>query len=208
MRITAEARQKTRERLLAVAHRLLARRSLADVTTREVAEQAGSAHATLFNYFPTKEDLALALCRGLLDEAEADWTARRRGDESLEEDLFAHAAAGLRRLQPYRQWAGALLATALRPVPGAPEATGDDDPTALRARHLASVREAVARQRGAAAASPVALHLYWSLWLGVLAWWAADASENQAETLAVLDHSLRMFVASLDGAAPVPGDAR
>ncbi len=207
MRITAEARQKTRERLLAVAHKLLARRSLSDVTTREVAEHAGAAHATLFNYFPTKEDLALALCRRLLDEAEADFAARRRGDEALDEDLFAHAAAGLRRLQPYRQWAGALLAAALRPLPGAPDAPGADDPAALQARHLATVREVIARQRGADAASPVALHLYWSLWLGVLTWWAADPSENQQDTLAVLDHSLRMFAASLDGAAPVPGDA-
>jgi len=206
MRITAEAKQKTRERLLAVAHKLLARRSLADVTTREVADQAGLAHATLFNYFPTKDDLALALCRQLLDEAEADFAARRRGDEGLDEDLFAHAAAGLRRLSPYRPWAGTLLA-AFRPVPGAPEVPGDDDPAALASRHLAAVSGIIARHRGAAAASPMALHLYWSLWLGVLTWWAADASESQQDTLAVLDHSLRMFGASLDGAASASGAA-
>ena len=205
MRITAEAKQRTRERLLHVAHRLLARRRLADVTTREVADQAGLAHGTLFNYFPTKEDLALALCRQLLDQAEADYAARRRGDEGLEEDLFAHAAAGLRRLQPYRAWAGALLGAAFRPGVGATDAR-DDDPGALQARHLATVREILQRHRGLAADSPLALHLYWTLWLGVLGWWAADPSEHQQETLAVLDHSLRMLTASLDGAVAT-GDA-
>ena len=205
MRITAEAKQRTRERLLEVAHRLLARRGLGDVTTREVADQAGLAHGTLFNYFPTKEDLALALCRQLLDQAEADYAARRRGDESLEEDLFAHAAAGLRRLQPYRAWAGALLGAAFRPGAGATDAR-DDDPAALQSRHLASVRDVLVRHRGPAAANPLALHLYWTLWLGVLGWWALDPSEHQHETLAVLDHSLRMLAASLDG-APASGDA-
>jgi AcrR family transcriptional regulator len=205
MRITAEAKQRTRERLLEVAHRLLARRDLASVTTREVAEQAGLAHATLFNYFPTKDDLALALCRQLLGLAEADYVQRRQGDEGLEEDLFAHAAAGLRRLAPYRAWAGALLGAAFRPGVGAPDAR-DDDPVALQARHLATVREILQRHRGLAADSPLALHLYWTLWLGVLGWWAADASEHQQETLAVLDHSLRMLTASLDGAVAT-GDA-
>jgi AcrR family transcriptional regulator len=199
MRITAEAKQQTRERLLAVAHRLLARRRLADVTTREIAEAARLAHGTLFNYFATKEDLALALCRQLLDQAEADCAAERRGEESLEEELFAHAVAGLRRLSPYRAWAGALLGAAFRPgVPAEPSA--DDGPEALQARHLQTVRAALQRHRGGAAASPLALHLYWTLWLGVLGWWAADTSEHQQETLAVLDHSLRLLTASLDGA--------
>ena len=56
------------------------------------------------------------------------------------------------------------------------------------------------RHRGATAASPLALHLYWTLWLGVLGWWAVDTSEHQQETLAVLDHSLRLLAGSLDGA--------
>jgi len=201
MRITAEAKQRTRERLLDVAHRLLARRSLADVTTREVAEQAQLAHGTLFNYFATKEDLAVALCRQLLDQAEADHAGQTRGDESLDEELFAHAAAGLRRLAPYRTWAGALLGAAFRPGVAAPETANGDEPSALQSRHLQTVRAILQRHRGKDAAGPLPLHLYWTLWLGVLGWWAADTSEHQQETLAVLDHSLRMLVASLDGAA-------
>lgn len=206
MRITAEAKQQTRRQLLAAAHVLLARQDLSGVTTREVAARAGTAHATLFNYFASKEALALALCRQLLEQAEGDFAARRRGDEELEEDLFAHAAAAMKRLRPYRGWAGALLAAACGPAQ-AGAADGEDDAGALRARHLDTVRGLVGLARGEAAASPLALHLYWSLWLGVLTWWAADRSEGQHETLAVLDHSLRVFVASLDGAAPAAGDA-
>ena len=58
------------------------------------------------------------------------------------------------------------------------------------------------------AATPPVMHLYWSLYLGVLAYWAADNSPHQEDTWAVLDHGVRMFVGSLrprtDGQEVVP----
>ncbi len=41
------------------------------------------------------------------------------------------------------------------------------------------------------------MHLYWTLYLGVLSFWAADESPNQEDTLVVLDQSMRLFVGSL-----------
>ena len=70
MRITAQAKAETLERLLDAAGRRLRRSP--DLTTREVASEAGVAHGTLFNYFPTKEALARAVCeRELVAAAEA-----------------------------------------------------------------------------------------------------------------------------------------
>ena len=43
----------------------------------------------------------------------------------------------------------------------------------------------------------MAWSLYWTLYTGVLAFWACDASPHQEDTLAVLDHYLRAFVGSL-----------
>ena len=37
------------------------------------------------------------------------------------------------------------------------------------------------------------LHLYWTLYLGVLAFWSRDESENQEDTLLVLDRSMHLF---------------
>ena len=51
---------------------------------------------------------------------------------------------------------------------------------------------------GAAAQSPIAQHIYGALYLGLLAWWSADASPKQESTLAVLDRTLSMFVRSLE----------
>ena len=44
------------------------------------------------------------------------------------------------------------------------------------------------------------MHLYWTLYLGVLTFWSSDNSPNQEDSLAVLDHSLKAFVATLPAA--------
>jgi hypothetical protein len=41
------------------------------------------------------------------------------------------------------------------------------------------------------------MQLYWTLYLGVLAYWATDVSPQQEDTLALLDQSLKLFVAPL-----------
>ncbi|MHC5212127.1 MAG: TetR/AcrR family transcriptional regulator [Planctomycetota bacterium] len=204
MRITAEKKRATRARILEVAADLLGAGTLADVTTRDVAERTGIAHGTLFNYFPTKEALALCLCGDQLERAATVADARTAATASLEEDLFAHAAEGLSRLAPYRGWAGELFGATFRPGidglgtgDGTPGAEASPDPYALKARQLDGVRARIARWRGPGAANDLTLHLYWSLYLGVLAWWAADDSPHQEDTLAVLDQALAMFVASL-----------
>jgi AcrR family transcriptional regulator len=71
-----------RERILATAYTLFARRGIRDVGIDEVIEKADVAKATLYRHFPTKNDLVLAF----LERREALWTkgwveaeARKRG---------------------------------------------------------------------------------------------------------------------------------
>jgi len=177
MRITAQAKAETLERLLEAAARRL--RSSPDLTTRDVARDAGVAHGTLFNYFPTKEALARAVCERELAAAGGSFESQRRPGSSLEEELFALVMAGLHRLAPFRPAVGELF----REMPEA---------------HAEPARRLIAEHHGAGAPSPIALHLYGALYLGLLAWWSADASPKQESTLAVLDRTLAMFVRSLE----------
>ena len=139
----------------------------------------------------------MALVVEALGRAGAAFRARRRGDESLEEDLFAHVAAGLRELEPYRGFLGEVLETAMSPFSRAAVTEQGEE---VRIRHLETVAELLRTHdpRGAAEAQGiVSAHLYWTLYLGVLAFWTKDASPHQEETLVVLDRSLRLFVASI-----------
>jgi AcrR family transcriptional regulator len=190
MRITNDAKQATRQRILEAARRLFSRDGFDAAATRDLAREAGIAAGTLFNYFPTKEALALCLAAEALAEARDSYQQKRRGDESLEEALFAFIAACLRHLEPLRGCLRPVLERALSPL--AAVAEGES----LRAEHLETAGGILARH-GLEEPSFVSVHLYWTLFTGVLAFWLGDSSPHQEDTLAVLDSALKMFVRSL-----------
>jgi AcrR family transcriptional regulator len=90
MGLREDKKQRTRREIADTAMRLFATRGFDHVTVAEVAEAAGVSDKTVFNYFPTKEDL-------FYDEVPAREEALRqaiRGRRSGESIL-----AALRRLQ-------------------------------------------------------------------------------------------------------------
>ena len=198
MRITAEEKEATRERIEAAALELFRTRGFEATTTRDIARQAEIAVGTLFNYFTAKEAIVIALAEEGLAKAQAA-AAKQPAAETLEEDLFALVAAELRQLKPLRKFIGSVLETALSPLATA-ALNGE---ASLRAQHLESVAR-IARTHGIAEISAVPLQVYWSLYSGVLAFWAADKSPRQEETLALLDNSLHMFAAWLQDAPAEP----
>jgi AcrR family transcriptional regulator len=209
MRVTAETKLATRKKILDAARRLFASAGYEATTTRDIARAAGIASGTLFNYFPTKEAIvarlasdamgdALALAKSDARHADAPNAdapnASAPDADALEEDLFALVAAGLRRMKPLRKHLPALLETSLSPLVTSP----DEESASLRVRHLEAVVVLAARH-GYGALSPTALQLYWTLYSGVLVFWANDNSPAQEDTLALIDDSVNMFVGWLRG---------
>lgn len=79
-----------RERILATAYDLFARRGIRDVGINELVDRAGITKATLYRHFPSKDDLVVAF----LELREQRWTrgwveaeARRRGGTPQEQLL-------------------------------------------------------------------------------------------------------------------------
>lgn len=80
-----------RERILATAYDLFARRGIRDVGVDEIVERSGVAKATLYRHFPSKDALVLAF----LERREELWThgfveagAKKRG-QTPEDQLLA-----------------------------------------------------------------------------------------------------------------------
>ena len=196
MRVTANTKEKTRKRIRDQAFKLFQRKGFAETTTRHIARKAGIATGTLFNYFSTKEALAITIISEALEMATAEFHKRLRGDESLDEALFAHVATGLRHLRPHRGYIGEVLENTLSPFTNssAPEETHQ-----LRFKHLETVRDLITSYGSAETTEPslVIMHLYWTFFLGVLAYWATDESLNQEDTLTLLDQSMQLFMNSL-----------
>jgi AcrR family transcriptional regulator len=91
LKAAASRESPVRERILATAYDLFARRGVRDVGINELTERAGVTKATLYRHFPSKDDLVVAF----LELREQRWTrgwveaeARRRGS-TPEEQLLA-----------------------------------------------------------------------------------------------------------------------
>ncbi|MBW3540788.1 MAG: TetR/AcrR family transcriptional regulator [Planctomycetes bacterium] len=190
MRVSQQAKASTRKRILDSARVLFVREGFEHATTRHIAREARIAAGTLFNYFPTKEAIAAALVGEALDAAQEDFERRRRRC-SLEEDLFAQVAAGLRRLKPFRRFLRPVLQSTPHPA-----GVADNEAAAIRGEQMERVRRLLA-EHGIEPESPLTLQLYWTLYVGVLGFWTADRSPKQEDTLALLDQSLAMFAAWL-----------
>lgn len=193
MRVTTETKTATRQRILDAAQGLFAAQGFEAATTRDIAREADIAAGTLFNYFPTKEAVALCLVSEAYAQAaqrfEADLSRRSAEPLTLEEELFAHVAAVLRKLKPFRKSLNAILESALSPL----SERADGEPS-LRSAHLETVSQIIARHGQQHSLTSVALQLYWTLYTGVLAFWSQDKSPRQEDTLALIDQSLAMFV--------------
>ena len=199
IRVTAQTKARTRQNILDAARDLFASDGFDDATTRDIADAAGIATGTLFNYFPTKEAVLTSLAAEAASMAHDEFGDGSPDAESFEEDLFAFVAAALRKLKPLRKHMVALLDSALSPL----VLTSDDPSQLLRVAHLEVVGR-LARKHDCGELPPVALQLYWTLYTGVLTFWSSDRSPRQEDTLALLDHSLAMFVGWLEGQADEP----
>ena len=177
---------------MAAALALFESKGFEATTTREIAKRAGVAEGTVFNYFETKDDIALHFFETEVDHA----IAAVRADPglraaALEEKLFALIHSQIEFLAPYEGFIGAAFVRALRPsskLALSPRALE------LRERYLDFVQDLIEEslpKRRARQLSWIAPQAFWIFYLGVLLYWLHDGSPAKQNTLAFLDRSLR-----------------
>src|SRR5208282_5089175 len=98
-----ENKEKTKQAILAAALKLFAEKGFHNTSTRAISRKAGIAEGTLFNYFETKEDLALYFFEREIDEVIGWFEGNPRMKRAdLPERLFAIVQHSLERLEPYQ----------------------------------------------------------------------------------------------------------
>src|SRR5947209_9685589 len=103
-------KEKTKEQILSAALQLFREKGIEGTTTKQISRKAGIAEGTLFNYFKTKEDLALYFFQKETDEL-IKWF---QGDSRLQkaplpEKLFAIIHRQLEYIEPYEDFIGAVF---------------------------------------------------------------------------------------------------
>lgn len=196
----ARNKETTRKRIVAAALELFGRKGFDASTTKEIAKRAGVAEGTVFNYFETKEDIALHFFGREVDHAIATVRASKKLRQApLEEKLFALIESQLEFLAPYEKFIGAALVQSLRPTS---RLALSAEAFALRTRYLSFVQELIEeslrkRSRTGNVRAWVAPQAFWIYYLGVLLYWLHDTSNRKENTLAFIDQSLRLGVSLL-----------
>jgi AcrR family transcriptional regulator len=197
----ADLKQATRAGIVTAALDLFRSKGFDETTTKAIARRAGIAEGTVFNYFPTKEDIALHFFNQELDHAiDAVRGNPRLAKAPLQEKLFALVHSQLDYLAPYERFIGAAVVHALRPTSKlGPFSTSTQ---ILYLRYVDFVEqlmnESLPKQRGTLTRL-WAPRAFWLFYLGVVLYWLHDSSEDKQDTLALLDRSLTVAVPLLFG---------
>jgi AcrR family transcriptional regulator len=201
MRITQEAKEKTRKSILEAAEILFAKQGFEKTTTRDISASCGIAKGTLFNYFKSKETLAMTLVAQAMESGRKMFERRRTGKEILVEELFLFIASELRALKTFRTYIGPVLASGMSIF--SKESICPEGEEARR-NHLKTIGKILANHGFEIEYNSIVITLYWSLYLGILAHWSKDKTPKQSETLALIDYSMHTFANTISSNTVVP----
>ncbi|MDQ3687909.1 MAG: TetR family transcriptional regulator [Acidobacteriota bacterium] len=195
----AQNKQEIRERIVKAALSLFQTKGFDATTTKAIARKAGIAEGTVFNYFKSKDDIALHFFEQEVDQAMAAVRDNPRLRKApLEEKLFALVHSQLEFLAHHERFIGAALIHALRPA--SPLGPFSHRSQELRHRYLGFVEELIGESAPKNRRGPLtffAPEVFWIYYLGVLLYWLNDTSEGKQNTLAFLDRSLNVGVSML-----------
>lgn len=200
MRTREAHKEQTKQRILDVALDLFRTKGFRQATMRDIAEAAGIALGTTYNYFPTKDHIALFFFEDALSRVLARHRRETAPDASLEERVFSLIALELEEVEPFREFLDVLVAQAA--VPGSPLHPFGLDVERLKSRYLDHVagmlREALDRgELPPGGFEALALPAFWAFHLGILFFWLNDESPQKEDTWVLLDKSLRFVLGAL-----------
>jgi AcrR family transcriptional regulator len=187
-------KEETKEKILAAALELFREKGLEGTTTRQISQKAGIAEGTLFNYFKTKEDLALYFfqkeTRNLIE-----WFGRetRLQRAPLPEKLFAIIHRQLDYLAPYEDFIGAVFFRSLQPHSKLSPLSLESQELRLKyLRFLSEVLSQAEAKEEIPRLGDLGAYVVGLFYIGIVMHWLHDTSRGKQKTLALLDRSLKL----------------
>jgi AcrR family transcriptional regulator len=185
-------KEQTKQRILRAALELFREKGLEGTTTKEISKRSRIAEGTLFNYFKTKEDLALYFFQKETEDLIQWFRGQARLQNApLPEKLFGIIHRQLEYIEPYEDFIGAVFCRSLQPTSSLSPLSFESQE--LRLKYLRFIREILAEAEekneiprlGHLGAYAVGL-----FYLGIVTHWLHDGSRGKQKTLALLDRSL------------------
>jgi AcrR family transcriptional regulator len=187
-------KENTKRAILRAALELFAEKGFYNTTTKAISRKAGIAEGTLFNYFETKEDLALYFFEDELDGV-IEWYDRntRLQRAAVSEQLFAIIQQFLDHLAPYEEFIGAVYLRALAPASKLSPWSLQSQERQLR--YLQFIRRVLAQAESSGDIPRVGdfgAYAFGLFHLAIVTHWLRDRSRGKEQTLALLDRCLKL----------------
>ncbi|HLY73096.1 MAG TPA: TetR/AcrR family transcriptional regulator, partial [Planctomycetota bacterium] len=109
-------KEATKKKILDVSLQLFQKMGFARTTMRDVAKKVGIALGTTYNYFPTKEHIALYFFEQALDEVMERYKKEEPADAPLEEKIFLLLSIELEKIAPYEEFLNLIVTHAVLPT--------------------------------------------------------------------------------------------
>jgi AcrR family transcriptional regulator len=187
-------KERTKQRILAAALELFREKGLDGTTTKQISQKARIAEGTLFNYFETKEDLALYFFQKETEDLINWFRAETRLQRApLSEKLFAIIHRQLEYIAPYEDFIGAVFCRALQPASALSPLSLESQE--LRLKYLRFIREILAQAEDKGEIPRVGhwgAYAFGLFYLGMVTHWLQDVSRGKQKTLALLDRALEL----------------
>lgn len=187
-------KEKTKRAILEAALALFARRGFFQTTTKAISQRARIAEGTLFNYFRTKEDLALYFFEQELESLEK-WleTEPRLKQANLSERLFAIIHHHLERISPYEDFIGAVYLRSLQPSSKlSPLSLSSQEHHLRYLLFLRRLLESAEAEGEIPKVGDFGAYAFGIFHLAIITYWLQDRSPGKEETLALLDRCLKL----------------
>lgn len=200
-------KEATKRKILEVSLSLFQKTGFGRTTMRDIARKSGIALGTTYNYFPTKEHIALYFFERALEEVMERYRTEEPPDAPLEEKLFLLLSLELEHIQPYDEFLNLIVTHAVLPTSRLHPFSVDSQ--RLKMHYLDFVGRVLeeSKEKGELATfgfDSMILSAFWVYHLGIMMFWLNDESRKKEDTTILLDKSLRFILNAMRGKGPHP----
>jgi AcrR family transcriptional regulator len=187
-------KERTRRKILRAALELFSKRGFFKTTTKQISDRAKIAEGTLFNYFKTKEDLALYFFeQGLAGLIEWYRNQKALREASLPEKLFAIIHRHFECISPCEEFIGAVYLRALQPVSKlSPLSLDAQEFNLCYLRFIQQILQEAEETGEIPKLGDFGAYAFGIFHLAMISYWLQDGSPGKENTLALLDRSLKL----------------
>jgi AcrR family transcriptional regulator len=190
----AENKERTRKQILQAALELFSKKGLFRTTAKEISDKAKIAEGTLFNYFKSKEDVALFFFEQEL-EALIEWYGNNEAlhGRPISEKFFAIIYRHLEQLSPYEDFIGAVYLRAFQPVSKLSPLRLETQ--ARNRRYVRFIKEVIRDSEAEGLMrilGDLTAYGFGLFHFAMITYWLQDSSRGKERTHALLDRSLKI----------------